>query len=850
MSADSTQLQALALSNCHREPIHIIGNIQPFGALIATDRALEQITHVSANLASILGQTEWASADALGQALETVLPGQLIHNLRNVCGLSTIRSQRERLGIHELWGQRLEVAVHFNGAQTLIELEPLCSDQEYSNASVVNVKSILDQLPDSTAMLSLAVKELRNRTGFSRVMAYQFLQDGAGEVVAEARASDLEPYLGMRYPASDIPDQVRSLALKTTLRVIGDIHATPVPLLAWQETEKTPVDLTLTLLRGVSPVHLEYLTNMGVGASMNVAITIGGKLWGLFAFHHQQPKLISPDSRSTLDLFGQLFSLRFQQVLAEERFRDRRRAASTLDKIVTKQVPGSDWPATVTQAQPQLCKLLSAQGVAFASDRDLVSTHGEVPSETAIAALINHSQAQLESEIVTLESLRQINLPTVDSWGDSAGALLFALPSTQPFYLVFFRSETVKALRWGGNPEKKEVAYGEFGPRLRPRASFEEYTAMARGRCHSWSRRDLAVALEMRTELIRLAENRVQRFQQRQQNLLVAELNHRVRNILALIRSVTRQTHSSTDSIADYTQMLEQRIAALAAAHDLVAGHELEWPALSNLLAIELRPYLVDAQPRVRLIGPEVGFKANFVPTFVLVLHELASNAAKYGALSVPEGQLTVRWFETDGGVSFHWHESKGPSVEPPQRRGFGRDLIERAIPYEFEGDATLRFLSNGVEAEFWLPSELVRWQTEPDPEPVESPEPPSSEAPPQTHLGSVLVVEDNMLLVMDMENSLRKLGFEKIDAAPSVARALKCLDNNQYRVCVLDIDLKKETSFQIAQRLLEQQIPFTFTTGYDSKFSIPEELREAPLIKKPIEMAELEETLRQLIDL
>jgi len=208
----SKSLWDRAIAQCCQEPVHILGHIQPFGALLATDESLEQITHVSANLALMLGLTEDEGdvTSFLGQDLHSLLSEELIHDLRGACGLPWIFTQRERVGIYNVRGKDFEVSVHSNGDRTLIELEPLSVVLERPTTLVSRIKSLLQSLHNSEMLLAAITKELRNATGFDRVIAYKFLQDGSGEVVAEARSNDLESFLGLRFPATDIPNLSRS----------------------------------------------------------------------------------------------------------------------------------------------------------------------------------------------------------------------------------------------------------------------------------------------------------------------------------------------------------------------------------------------------------------------------------------------------------------------------------------------------------------------------------------------------------------------------------------------------------------------------------------------------------------
>ncbi|UJB69433.1 GAF domain-containing protein [Acaryochloris sp. 'Moss Beach'] len=841
----------LAISNCDREPVHIPGCIQTFGALIATGKHIETITHVSSNISDFV---DVSPGDALGQPLNTLLPEDVIHTLRNIAGHPTIESQRERAGVYPLHQHTLDISLHRCGAHFLIELEPVASAQLDSQSAFTQVRMLLARLQEETttpALLQMAVKDLQRVTEFDRVMAYQFLPDGAGEVVAEAMTDDLDPYLGLRYPASDIPQQVRGMALRMPIRAISNIDAPTADLIA-ADSAADPLDLSLTHMRAVSPIHLEYLANMGVQSSMNVAIIVRRQLWGLFAFHHKSVKLLSPDYRSTCDLFGQLFSLKFQLVLEEERFNTRKRTTSAISQFVQKLTSSGRFTQTVQALGEQLCSMLSAQGLAVIAKQE-IQTHGDVPTHGIIRELVHQVQTHPCPDLIPLENLSQLNRLSTTQLGKTAGALCLGIAPSDDVFVIFFRHEMIYEVRWAGSPEK-EIVEGANGPRLRPRTSFAEYREKIAGQCKPWSVLETEVALELRTGLMQLAisQGEVQQQewlrQRRQQDLLIAELNHRVKNILALIRSISRQTRHSTTSIEEYTLLLDRRIAALAHAHDLVAGHGLEWPSLQNLVMTELRPYLGESEHQVSFSGPEAGLKANFVPMFALVIHELITNSAKYGALSVSAGKVDVRWKEQDGGLAIYWKESDGPTVFPPKRKGFGRTLIERAIPFEFEGEATLRFPRTGVQVNFWLPAHLILFQDD-QPEVSSTPMPAfQSEEEPDLAPGHVLIVEDNMLLALEMENLLESLGFNDIDTAPRVKQAIKLLAQETYILGILDINLKEENSFDIARELIRRRIPFMFTTGYNSKFTLPEDLAIVPMLKKPIDGEQLNLTIHQLL--
>lgn len=888
MSKLSAELWDLAIAKCCQEPVHSPGAIQPFGALLVTDLAIETITHTSANLAGILGLDtpdlspalerqhrlertdeaeddsdeniwDWDGTGVLGKAPNTILSEQLIHDLANVCGLPWIGSQRERMGVYQINGRSLYVCVHIQGDRTLIELEPLLPTVERSQTLVTRLKLLLQGDQDMQTVLAQCAKEIRHVSGFDRIMVYRFLQDGAGEVIAEARANSLDSFLNLRFPATDIPALTRRIFRKMALRTIPDLSAPLVPLLAWDETEAS-LDLSRTAIRGTSLVHTqEYLPNMGIASSMALAISIEGRLWGVLAFHHRQPKLLSSEFRAAIELCGLLISLYLQKKLAEDNFNHQRDAEKLLTQMFRAQVKtGNDWQNLVMQSLTQLCDLVSANGMAFTTSEKVLSTYGDVPESSAVLTLIEETKTQSDGyswNIDSLPRLAESGKITEGDWNSSTGALFVPINFDGSFYLVFFRNEIISEVTWAGSPDRQQLVRGKniTGVQVRPQRSFDAYKQLVVGYCHPWSRQDLYLAEALRDAL----EN--QAFLQERHGLLVAELSHRVKNILALISSVANQTGKSTHSIEHFIQVLEQRISSLAMAHELITRRELSWPRLQDLLELELRPYVNgNTLPhRVTLTGPEVLLNSSFVPTFILVLHEMVSNAVKYGALSVSDGRLAISWFRERDGLTLLWREANGPTVHPPDadRRGFGSQLIERAIPYEFKGKTNLCFAPSGVEINFWLPNKLVQWKI-----PKSSLESSSSKlgqislASPQMPVkrdqGSVLLVEDNMLITIEMENLLRKFGFSVVDAVPTVNDAMELLrdDINHYQICLLDINLKTATSFPIAYYLSQSKTSLVFVSGYDTQHPIPDDLKNIPLLKKPVNFSKLSQALQPLL--
>lgn len=292
------------LTSCDREPIHILGAVQPFGFLIAVSTDW-RVLFVSENAPLWLGRSV---EEILGAQLAEFFNAEARHLIRGRLQVLLQDSVERIFGMTlQENGLAFDVALHLSGQKIVIEVEPSVSE----NLNSANlVRSMVGRLQQTTGdtFFRQAARQMRALTGFDRVMVYRFDHDGSGEVIAEALPSNLEPYLGLRYPASDIPQQARALYERSWLRIIADVDAEPAAIVPTLSPEGEPLDLSLSVLRSVSSIHLEYLRNMGVAASFSVSILRGGKLWGLFACHHLEPRHISLERRTAAELFGQMFS--------------------------------------------------------------------------------------------------------------------------------------------------------------------------------------------------------------------------------------------------------------------------------------------------------------------------------------------------------------------------------------------------------------------------------------------------------------------------------------------------------------------------------------------------------------
>jgi two-component sensor histidine kinase/ActR/RegA family two-component response regulator len=394
-----------------------------------------------------------------------------------------------------------------------------------------------------------------------------------------------------------------------------------------------------------------------------------------------------------------------------------------------------------------------------------------------------------------------------------------------------------RTVNWAGDPNKP-VTVGPLGARLTPPKSFELWRETVQGQSIPWQQVDVRIAESLRVSLLEvilrlsdITEVERQRSQERQE-ILIAELNHRVRNILGLIRGIISQSKAPSLTIESFTTVVGGRIQALARAHDQITADNWQPASFRSLVMAEAGAYLGGKAARVRLAGPEVLLEPQGFTTVALVMHELITNFAKYGALSVGTGHIDIETsLDPFRRLLIKWTESGGPPVKPPTRRGFGTTVVERSIPYDLKGEATVDYISTGLKASFVIPANYVRPARGVAVQAVtdESTSVQMSELP-----KDVLIVEDNMIIALDCEDMVKRLGVPSVRAVASVAQALAEIDRHVPDFALLDINLGTETSFAIAAKLASMGVRFAFATGYGEDIAFPPNLIGVPRIHKP----------------
>ncbi|MDD7922154.1 response regulator [Actinomycetospora chibensis] len=483
-------------SNCEREPIHTPGAIQPGGALLAAEAQDGTIVQVSANAGALLGRE---TDRTLGASLSEVLGEELVGELRRRSTLLTPNLRPVRATIA---GGEFDAFAYRPDEQLLVvELElaaeagrPGTADLQERLAQSV---AALQDTSSVEELLVRAARVVRELTGFDRVWADRFEPDDHGVIVAEDKLEPLPAFLGLHYPASDIPAQARALYLQNRLRLIPDAQAEPVPLVplvnpltgAW-------LDVSAGVLRAVSPMHIEYLRNMGATASMSIALSVGNRLWGLISAHHYAgPRQVGHEVRATCELIGLVCSMQLQALEALETS-ERRVTLSEHRTAVLEQVAAAETiPEGLADADAALLGVCDADGAAVRLGSELRLV-GRTPDEAAVRSLLDELAARDTADVFQAASLAAA-LPGHAGLTDTASGLLAVpLGHARGNYLVWFRPEWVHTVTWGG--ARAATDRGAAQAPLGPHGSFAQWAESVRATSRPWREVEVESVLELR----------------------------------------------------------------------------------------------------------------------------------------------------------------------------------------------------------------------------------------------------------------------------------------------------------------------------------------------------------------
>jgi len=857
-----TTIPPVDLNICDSEPIHIPGSIQPHGALLALAPVSLRIEQVAGDTLGLLGT---AAEDLLGQPIDVLLNEEQVARLRDT--LQTQRQLNRSLPAFEMLlqeGERpVDAIVYESDGVAVLEFEPPYGGDRDNTLTMLHTMEL--QLRKARAVPEMCqgmAEAVRGVTGFDRVMVYRFLADGSGLVDAEARDPEAEGFLGLRFPASDIPRQARALYLRNWLRLIPNARYRPAPLQpVLNPTTARPLDMSQSVLRSVSPIHLEYLGNMGVAASMSISLVRQGQLWGLIACHHRAPLFVPTRLRVACELFAEMASLRLETQLTTQELEGKLGAKQILEDLMLGLANESDLPSGLRRLLPKLLEFIPSGAVALWFNGQATSL-GPTPAAAEIAGLVDWLHSRDEGIFAT-ENLAALYPLAADFADLGSGLLALSLSNPPRDYVLWFLPEQTRTVTWAGNPDKA-MQGGEHGGRLSPRGSFAAWQQEVHQQSRPWLQVEIGAARSLRMALLEVVLRRIdlvareQAEAKRRQDFLMAELDHRVKNMLATIHALVGQSQISGDKVAGFLATFEGRLQAMSRAHSLLTKSRWDGVNLLALINAEMAPYIEHSNAMVAIAaGPTVVLRPKAALALSLGLHELATNATKYGALSRPGGHVQIEWHTEQRPESpilvLQWRETGGPPVTAPETPGFGLTLIESSLSYELGGTMQFGFPAEGLTCSVEMPWDQIASVAELPPPPP--PPPPVPRAP--TALGSlsaelmgarILLVEDNALLANSMVRSLKMWGAVLVGPAPRLCAAIQLAEAAEIDAAILDIDLDGTLVWPAAEVLVARGIPFVLASGYEASLVVPPSLLDRPVLNKPFTLVELRTALEGLL--
>lgn len=493
------------LSTCDREPIHIPGRVQGHGVLFALREPDLTVTQVSANLTALLG----LSADeVLGRPVDALLAAEDVPACREWLGAADVREASPTpLAVR---GRVYDASAHRQHGALILELEnPRAAAGRPTDFRMVRTAMARLEGADTLAeFCRVAANELRAITGFDRVTVYRFDQEWNGQVFAEARRADLTPLLDLHFPASDIPKQARRLYELNKIRLIADVNDPPAPLVPEANpTTGRPLDLSFAVLRSVSPVHIQYLKNMGAHTSMSISLIKGGRLWGLLScMHYSGPRYVPPGVRDACAFLGELVSAQLAVKEETEGIEHRGRLQEVRERLLQRMSADSDLGRALDG--PDLLTLTGATGAAIVTDANCTLV-GFTPTTDQVKRLLAWLRVHTEADVFHTDGLPGLFPEAAEYKGVASGLMAVSTTKTQGHTVLWFRPEVVQTVNWGGDPRKAVEGESPTGP-LSPRRSFELWQEIVKDKSLPWRPWEVAVARLLRDAIIAVVVRRAE----------------------------------------------------------------------------------------------------------------------------------------------------------------------------------------------------------------------------------------------------------------------------------------------------------------------------------------------------
>lgn len=685
LDSSARSLAAAHLTACDREPIHILGTLQPHGFLLALDWPELRVVQASANVPDLPGRP---AAEIHGMPLRRAVP-EVFDAVAAYRAAEPEGAGASHLGsvtLDTVEGPRsYDLAAHPSAGLLVLECEEIASEAASArslDALYPRLSAFVEGLhaaasvPDLCALLA---RDIRHITGFDRALVYRFDRDWHGTVVAEDGNGVLPSYLDLRFPASDIPAQARELYRRNRLRIIPDAGYAPVPIRpTLTPATGQPLDLSQSILRSVSPVHVEYMRNMGTQASMSVSILVDGALWGLISCHNKAPRRVPLQARNACDFLTRIFALQLAAMEGRAAAEQRIRLGAIQARLLGYMAEEEQFIDGLLHHPEDVLALADAAGAAVVT-AERCELLGRTPSADEVRGLHAWlSRHRSKDRVFVTDALGEAYPPAAAFADRASGVLAISISQKYPSYVLWFRPEVVQTVRWGGNPNKAatpDPAAG--GDRLHPRKSFEIWKETVQGRALPWSEAEIGAAKDLRAAVLGIVLRRAEELA-----ALSEELQRSNKELEAFSYSVSHDLRAPFRHIVGYSELLRSREtdrltdkgrhyvdtiaeAALSAGRlvdNLLAFSQMGRNSLNRvtgdmtLLVEEVRRKMMRDLPPERVIRWQIGPLGRVYADPVmlrLAIENLLSNAVKY-TRDKPEAMIEVgRAPDRDGEAAF-----------------------------------------------------------------------------------------------------------------------------------------------------------------------------------------------------
>jgi len=662
------------LTNCDTEPIHIPGKIQGHGFLVSVDKN-SMITECSQNIADFLPTSP---AEILGRPLNIL--DNLFGNRHTEDFIKLLQDARTYQGSEtfnpypvSIDGKPFNQIIHLSDRGCLIEFEPESADARSDTQRILsNSLSVMLADADLSQLLFRSAEQIRNIIDYDRVMIYKFHTDGHGEVVAEAKDPVLAPFLGLHYPASDIPRQARELYKLNLTRLIADVHAEPSAILGTKDFAADPLDLTYSVLRAVSPIHIQYLKNMGVASSFSISLLSKGKLWGLAACHHYTPRFINYKLRESAKFVGQILSssLNFRQAREDEQKKDRlKRAVNALTRSLHN---NKSLSASLFEQEVTILQAVESTGAVLSFEKNIY-TIGNVPDQAFIAEILGWLDETMDDALFETDRLPLLYPPARLYTAHASGLLACRLSKELKEYILWFRPEIPGIMQWAGNPEKLVETGSDGTAKISPRTSFENWSQTVLDTAAAWNMEDRQSALHLKEEIV-LSINR----KATEIRLLNEKLKEAYDELNTFSYTISHDLKGPLTSIKGYAQLLQLSLAQDPTAEQMIGriifsvekmqsmiravleysqlGQEKTefQPVNMRALLSEIREELLipESKEKVRIVIKNTPDLLGEKTMMMQVFSNLLGNAVKYSQFA-PEALVTVNGEVLEEGIQY-----------------------------------------------------------------------------------------------------------------------------------------------------------------------------------------------------